>query len=159
LAEAWDSSLRLGGGFSVRYFLIRDDSSANLENLAELLPFFTRLELENGRWVPRTWPPNCGTRRDIPLHANIHHSVEQMFRAGVLSLNQMPKLGGEEGPRILLPLTTTRAWARQREARRRAAAEAQPEEKKATKVGKNKPSDAKSWDTLGFQEAKTWNQD
>lgn len=122
----------------------------------ELLPLFTRLELENGHWVPRTWPPNFGTRRDIPLHANIHPSVDQMFRAGVLSLNQMPKLGGEEGPQILLPLTTLAGWTRQRQQR---AAMAQQENKKTSKGGKDKPSDAKSWDNSGFEQAKTWDRD
>lgn len=33
--------------------------------IIEILPFFTRLELENGEWVPRYWPPNRGAARDV----------------------------------------------------------------------------------------------
>ena len=33
--------------------------------ITESLPFFTRLELENGEWVPRYWPPNMGASRDV----------------------------------------------------------------------------------------------
>lgn len=32
---------------------------------AEIFPFFTRLELEKGEWVPRYWRPNFGATRDV----------------------------------------------------------------------------------------------
>lgn len=35
--------------------------------IIEILPFFTRLELENGEWVPRYWPPNMGAARDVSV--------------------------------------------------------------------------------------------
>ncbi|KAF3161098.1 hypothetical protein TWF225_007469 [Orbilia oligospora] len=48
----------------------------------EVLPLFTRLELEFGRWVPRHWPPNLGFTRDIPDDAVFHESVHRRERAG-----------------------------------------------------------------------------
>ncbi|KAK2750712.1 hypothetical protein FQN57_002785 [Myotisia sp. PD_48] len=72
----------------------------------ELLPFFTRLELEQNHWKPRYWPPNCGAERDIPTDAHIHISVEQLHRAGVLK--KMPKLGGDEAPMLQDPLIVVR---------------------------------------------------
>ncbi|KAK6355164.1 hypothetical protein TWF696_004284 [Orbilia brochopaga] len=48
----------------------------------EVLPVFTRLELEFGRWVPRHWPPNLGFTRDIPEGAVFHESVHRRERAG-----------------------------------------------------------------------------
>lgn len=86
--------------------------------------------------------------------------MDQKFRAGVLSLSQMPKLGGEEGPQLLRPLTTMAGWARQREDRQKKdAVKAKQDNKKGSKAGKNKPSDAKSWDTMGYEVAKTWDWD
>ncbi|KAI1981034.1 hypothetical protein LOZ53_001581 [Ophidiomyces ophidiicola] len=70
--------------------------------ILEILPFFTRLELENGEWNPRYWPPNLGALRDIPREANIHNSVEELFKAGVL--RKMPKLGGDDAPFLKDPL-------------------------------------------------------
>ncbi|KAF2150655.1 hypothetical protein K461DRAFT_229140 [Myriangium duriaei CBS 260.36] len=125
----------------------------------EVLPFFTRLELEDGKWIPRTWPPNLGTPRDIPLHATIHPSVGAMFRAGVLSIHQMPKLGGTDGPAILLPLSTMAAWGRQRDAREKRAADAklqQQQQQKDAKAGKVQTNNARAWDNLGYTGAKSW---
>ncbi|PVH81831.1 hypothetical protein DL98DRAFT_623095 [Cadophora sp. DSE1049] len=63
--------------------------------ILELLPIFNRLELEGGRWVPRHWPPNLGAPRDIPHGAEIHPSVYNLHRAGVLKDDQLPKTGGD----------------------------------------------------------------
>ena len=51
--------------------------------------------------MPEYWPPNLGARRDIPRNAAIHPTVDAMHRAGLLSPDQMPKLGGEDSPRLL----------------------------------------------------------
>lgn len=72
----------------------------------EILPFFTRLELENGEWNPRYWPPNFGAERDIPPDAKLHHSVEVMHKAGMLE--EMPKLGGDGAPLLKDPLVVFR---------------------------------------------------
>ncbi|KAH7407997.1 sporulation associated protein [Cadophora sp. MPI-SDFR-AT-0126] len=63
--------------------------------ILELLPIFNRLELEGGRWVPRHWPPNLGAPRDIPHGAEIHPSVYNLHRAGILKDYQLPKTGGD----------------------------------------------------------------
>ncbi|KAE8151334.1 hypothetical protein BDV25DRAFT_128857 [Aspergillus avenaceus] len=47
----------------------------------EILPLFTRLELEHGRWIPRYWPPNLGASRDLPDDAVVHPSVQAMHHA------------------------------------------------------------------------------
>ena len=44
-----------------------------------------------------------GSRRDIPRNAVIHPTVHELHKAGVLSAEQMPKLGGEDSPRLLVP--------------------------------------------------------
>ena len=62
---------------------------------AEVLPF-AYYDLIGGEWIPRYWPPNFGRRRDIPLEADIHPTVQQMRRAGILLESDMPRLGGEE---------------------------------------------------------------
>lgn len=58
----------------------------------ESWPFFSRLELEGGKWVPRHWPPNLGAPRDLPSNARIHSSVKTMVKAGLI---EMPKTGGD----------------------------------------------------------------
>ncbi|KAF2179680.1 hypothetical protein K469DRAFT_673774 [Zopfia rhizophila CBS 207.26] len=63
--------------------------------IIEILPFFTRLELESGKWVPRHWPPNLGAPRDISNGAKIHKSVYELCQAGYLTEEQMPKTGGD----------------------------------------------------------------
>ncbi|KAM5443928.1 hypothetical protein MferCBS31731_001174 [Microsporum ferrugineum] len=75
-------------------------------NEIELLPVFTRLELEDHQWKPRYWPPNCGAHRDIPTEATLHHTVEQMHKAGILK--KMPKLGGDKAPLLNDPLIVAR---------------------------------------------------
>ena len=62
----------------------------------EVLPFFTRLELEDGAWIPRHWPPNLGSTRDIPRGATIHESVKRLFEDGVLTEQQLPREGGDQ---------------------------------------------------------------
>lgn len=64
------------------------------KNLAEILPIFTRLELEKEEWVPRRFPPNLGAPRDIPIEAKIHSSVNEMVKAGILDKESIPKKGG-----------------------------------------------------------------
>lgn len=62
----------------------------------EVLPLFTRLELEKGKWVPRRFPPNLGASRDIPKDGKVHESVGQMIKAGILDKDSIPKKGGDE---------------------------------------------------------------
>ncbi|PGH23674.1 hypothetical protein AJ80_02280 [Polytolypa hystricis UAMH7299] len=78
--------------------------------IIEILPLFTRLELENGEWIPRYWPPNFGALRDIPSDARIHTSVQQMHKAGILT--HMPKIGGDGPSKLRDPLFTFRALGR-----------------------------------------------
>ncbi|GLB05817.1 hypothetical protein AtubIFM57258_001107 [Aspergillus tubingensis] len=77
--------------------------------ILEILPLFTRLELEHGKWVPRQWPPNMGAPRDIPEDAVIHPSVHEMVRAGILDPKSIPPRGGNNSH---LPSTAriTGAW-------------------------------------------------
>ncbi|KAF7625729.1 hypothetical protein AFCA_007561 [Aspergillus flavus] len=63
--------------------------------ILEILPIFTRLELEKGEWVPRRFPPNLGAPRDIPVEAKIHSSVNEMVKAGILDKESIPKKGGD----------------------------------------------------------------
>ncbi|GES59805.1 sporulation associated protein [Aspergillus terreus] len=79
----------------------------------EILPLFTRLELEEGRWIPRRLPPNLGAPRDIPRGATIHHSVDEMIRAGILDPESIPPPGGGNSH---LPSTDkiTGAWKNMR---------------------------------------------
>ncbi|KAF2265212.1 hypothetical protein CC78DRAFT_559982 [Lojkania enalia] len=84
--------------------------------ILELLPIFSRLELEGGKWVPRHLPPNNGARRDIPSNAEIHPTVSAMYHAGVLSLEQMPVLGGTDPP-SLRPSALLSSWAALRQER------------------------------------------
>lgn len=77
----------------------------------EILPFFTRLELENGEWMPRYWPPNFGATRDLPPDARIHKSVQQMHKSGILK--RMPKVGGDAPPAFEDPIQLIRVLARQ----------------------------------------------
>lgn len=78
-------------------FLFRFSSlhSANNMPSTEFLPIFTRLELENGKWVPRRLPPNMGAPRDLPHHAVIHPSVKEMIKAGILDKKSVPPKGGD----------------------------------------------------------------
>nr|KMM66201.1 hypothetical protein CPAG_02541 [Coccidioides posadasii RMSCC 3488] len=76
--------------------------------IIEILPFFTRLELEHDEWNPRYWPPNFGAERDIPQDAEIHNSVEEMCKAGLLK--KMPKLGGDDAPLLKDPLIVFRVF-------------------------------------------------
>ncbi|KAL6702529.1 hypothetical protein ACN47E_001568 [Coniothyrium glycines] len=78
----------------------------------EILPIFTRLELEKGKWVPRYWPPNLGAPRDIPHRASIHKSVYELRQAGHLTEEQMPKLGGDN-PHVNVK-GALNAWAKGR---------------------------------------------
>jgi hypothetical protein len=71
---------------------------------------FNRLELENGRWVPRHWPPNLGASRDIPHGAEIHSSVFNLHRAGIIRDSQLPKTGGNN-PHISA-LRASFAWSK-----------------------------------------------
>jgi hypothetical protein len=109
----------------------------------EILPFFTRLELEDGKWVPRHFPPNLGAKRDIPLDAAIHHSVKAMSRAGIISEDQTPVLGGTELRHQFRVEPLVLAWAGMRKAR--------------FEKGKDKESEpAKCWDDSSKVAAQTW---
>ena len=115
----------------------------------EVLPIFSRLELEDGKWIPRHLPPNFGAARDIPLEANIHPTVEAMHRAGVLSKDQMPVLGGTDPPIPTIPNAAAIFAARARQ-RREMIAKRKKEGKKAGNT------QAKSWDNLGNVAARSW---
>ncbi|KAK2811634.1 hypothetical protein FQN50_001976 [Emmonsiellopsis sp. PD_5] len=74
--------------------------------ILEILPIFTRLELEDGQWIPRYWPPNFGNMRDIPHDAQLHISVSHLLAAGVVE--KMPKLGGDDAPLLKDPFLPLR---------------------------------------------------
>ncbi|PGG95530.1 hypothetical protein AJ79_10011 [Helicocarpus griseus UAMH5409] len=74
--------------------------------IIEILPIFTRLELEHGEWIPRYWPSNFGHMRDIPHEAKIHISVSHLHAARVVE--RMPKLGGDEAPMLTDPFLPVR---------------------------------------------------
>ncbi|KAL4885594.1 hypothetical protein BJY04DRAFT_136365 [Aspergillus karnatakaensis] len=63
--------------------------------ILEVLPFATRLELEDGKWVPRRLPPNYGASRDLPHEAVLHPSVQEMLDSGILDDFPIPKPGGD----------------------------------------------------------------
>lgn len=68
---------------------------ANHHPRTEILPIFSRLELEKGKWVPRFWPPNLGAPRDIPTEGVLHPSVNEMIKAGILDPKSVPEKGGD----------------------------------------------------------------
>ncbi|KAA8651229.1 hypothetical protein EYZ11_007815 [Aspergillus tanneri] len=76
--------------------------------ILEILPVASRLELENGKWVPRRLPPNMGAARDIPNGAHIHPSVYEMLESGILKDFPIPKQGGDNPnlPPFLVPQHT-----------------------------------------------------
>ncbi|KAJ6084364.1 hypothetical protein N7486_011164 [Penicillium sp. IBT 16267x] len=63
--------------------------------ILEILPIFTRLELEHGKWIPRHLPPNLGAPRDLPSDAVIDPSVKEMIQAGILDKESIPPRGGD----------------------------------------------------------------
>ena len=85
-----------------------------------------------------------------------------MYKAGVLSLDQMPRLGGEDGDGIatlLRPLSAVGAWQRRRKV---AGEEKQGREKerrqrgeKGKGEGKRSVEEARRWDGGGV-EARRW---
>jgi hypothetical protein len=79
-----------------------------------------------------------------------------MYRAGVLSLDQMPKLGGEDGPRLPRPSAVISAWTQLREKRNEKPTDSK--DSKATK-GQANASQAKNWDRLSNTTARSWNFD
>lgn len=83
----------LGSSFSLS--LVHTQSTNETLLLAEFLPIFTRLELENGKWVPRRLPPNLGAPRDLPHDSVIHPSVKEMVKAGILDQESIPARGGD----------------------------------------------------------------
>ncbi|KAI9671611.1 MAG: hypothetical protein M1829_004616 [Trizodia sp. TS-e1964] len=133
--------------------------------ILEVLPFFTRLELEAGKWVPRYWPPNLGSARDVPDSAVIHPTVQQMFKAGVLTADQMPKLGGHS-PSIFLPANVLAIWARQQETAAKIAASVKSNVKSgapksgAQQLAGGKPdAAARNWNDMGSLTARSWGWD
>ncbi|KAF2478295.1 uncharacterized protein BDR25DRAFT_251030 [Lindgomyces ingoldianus] len=113
----------------------------------EVLPFFSRLELEDGKWVPRHFPPNLGASRDIPSKAIIHPSVEAMYRAGVLTTDQMPVLGGTESEtqKLFRVKAFTSTWDTLRKTRAKEAKDQNLEQ-----------LEAKCWDNVGNVAARNW---
>ena len=51
------------------------DGTHLLIGVSEWLPLFPRLELVDGEWKAKRFPPNCGSTRDIPKNAKLHESV------------------------------------------------------------------------------------
>ncbi|KAF7590129.1 hypothetical protein BBP40_003242 [Aspergillus hancockii] len=98
--------------------------------ILEVLPIFTRLELEKGEWVPRRIPPNLGAPRDIPVEAEIHSSVNEMVKAGILDKESIPKKGGDN-PNLPNPasVVSTLKRARRNLARQPPASEDSAEDK------------------------------
>ncbi|KAJ5320468.1 hypothetical protein N7508_000751 [Penicillium antarcticum] len=88
--------------------------------ILECLPIFTRLELEKGKWVPRRLPPNLGASRDLPIDAEIHPSVNEMIRAGILKEESIPVRGGDNShlPNVA---NITYAWTRMRKSKTKQA--------------------------------------
>lgn len=84
-----------GGYWVSQILLVVEARHRNAHKYLEVLPF-AYYDLVGGQWVRRYWPPNFGSRRDIPLGAEIHHSVLQMRRADILSESEMPRLGGKD---------------------------------------------------------------
>jgi len=118
----------------------------------EILPIFSRLELESGKWVPRHLPPNFGAARDIPLEANIHPTVEAMHRAGVLSKDQMPILGGTDPPIPTIPGAAAMFAARARKRKEEIAKRRKQGKKPDTQVN----GEARHWGGVGDVVARTW---
>lgn len=54
----------------------------------------SRLELIDNKWVPRYFPPNLGSPRDIPADAVKHPSIDEMLAAGILDESMRPVVGG-----------------------------------------------------------------
>ncbi|KAL0261285.1 hypothetical protein SLS55_004982 [Diplodia seriata] len=86
--------------------------------IIEIIPIFTRLELEKGKWVPRHWPPNLGAPRDIPEEGVIHPSVDEMIKAGILDEKSVPAKGGDN-PHLPSVAAALGAWRKAGERRRR----------------------------------------
>ena len=86
-----------------------------------------------------------------------------MYRAGVLSLEQMPKVGGKQVAQLPEPVEALSAWAQQREERTQAAEEAKKRNQVGGKdeatplIGKSNGVTAKCWDNVGYVTAKSWN--
>jgi hypothetical protein len=123
--------------------------------VTEILPIFSRLELENGVWVPRQLPPNLGACRDIPLEANIHPTVEAMYKAGVLSKEQMPVLGGTDVQIPTLPGAAAIFEARRKDIMKQAALMRNG----GKDAGKKVVVKPKSWDNVGLVTSRNWGWD
>lgn len=85
----------------------------NRTSTTELLPIFTRLELEHGKWVPRRLPPNLGAPRDIPRRAEFHPSVNEMVKAGIIEKSSIPEKGGDN-PILPSASSVVNTWGRVR---------------------------------------------
>ncbi|KAJ5437740.1 uncharacterized protein N7458_008738 [Penicillium daleae] len=81
--------------------------------ILEILPIFTRLELENGKWIPRRLPPNLGAPRDLPSDAVIDPSVKEMIQAGILDKESIPPRGGDN-PNLPNVANITYTWSKLR---------------------------------------------
>jgi hypothetical protein len=53
----------------------------------------SRLEYINKQWVPKYFPPNLGSPRDIPDGAVMHPSIDEMLDAGIMDQSMKPYLG------------------------------------------------------------------
>ncbi|KAK6525978.1 hypothetical protein TWF281_011021 [Arthrobotrys megalospora] len=87
----------------------------------EIIPLSSRLELENGKWIPRYWPPNMGGKRSVPHDANIHRSVDILRQNGVLGADDMPKLGGPSPTLTLTPFIKGKFIEAMQDAKRKGA--------------------------------------
>lgn len=64
-----------------------------------------RYELMNKKWTAVSWPPNYGSKRDVPSNFKVHASVPVMLKSGVLSKKRMPNVGGDDHVMLI-----TRFW-------------------------------------------------
>ncbi|KUJ12983.1 uncharacterized protein LY89DRAFT_709465 [Mollisia scopiformis] len=111
--------------------------------------------ISDGKWVSRQLPPNLGSRRDIPVGADIHPSVMMMNRAGVLPEDQMPRMGGEELYNAQKPLSFLRPLIKVPKTKK-----PKPDEINALRSGESLDSEESgnrwSFDRMMEIGAKTW---
>lgn len=90
----------------------------------------------------------------------IHPSVEQMHKAGVLTADQMPKLGGDEDtPKLDIPVRAIRDWDRLRKARAAGSVSKGKQPSSADGSTTSLLSAARTWDNVGHIGAKRWRLD
>lgn len=106
-----------------------------------------------------------GARRDIPLNAVIHPSVEQMCKVGGLTADEVPKLGGDEPAVMLQAPHARKIWSKLRAAREgsrsgeREALLANGNGHGPSGGGSTSTTQVKTWNNVGTIGSKRWNWD